>query len=78
MEHWTTSSEFFEVFLVEMNDQIFDSNGLIILTVALRFCFLVVPEDHNRLAESLICLHRDLLRRISQRDSGYTNFLART
>ena len=62
MEHWTISSEeFFKFFLVKMNDQIFDSNGLRILTVALWSCFIVTPEDRNRLAESLICLHRDLL-----------------
>ena len=71
VEHWTTSrEEFFELSLVEMKDQVFEGNRLKILT------FLVVLEDRSRLAESLICLDRDLLRRISQRGSGYANFLA--
>ena len=30
----------------------------------------------NRLAESLICLNRDLLLRVSQRGSGYADLLA--
>ena len=71
VEHWTTSrEEFFEFSLVEMNDQVFDGNRLKILTL------LVAPEDRSRLAESLICLDGDLLRRISQRGFGYADFLA--
>ena len=54
MEHWTTSSEeFFEFLLVKMNDQIFDSNRLRIMTVALRSCFLVAPDDRNRLVRAV-------------------------
>ena len=71
VDHWTTSREaFFEFTLVEMNDQVFEGNRLKILTL------LVAPEDRSRLAESLICLDRDLLRRISQRGSGCADFLA--
>ena len=71
MEHWTTSrEEFFEFSLVEMNDQVFEGNRLKILTL------FVVPEDRSRLAEGLICLDGDLFRRISQRGSGYVDFLA--
>ena len=58
--------------MIEMNDQVFESNGLRILTVALRHRLLVAPEDRNRLAESFICLNRDLLLRGSQRGSAYT------
>ena len=70
VEHWTTSrEEFFEFSLIEMNDQVFEGNRLKILTL------LVAPEDRSRLAESLICLNRDLLRRISHRGSGCADFL---
>jgi len=76
VEHWTTfREELFEFFLVEMNDQVFEANRLKILTLTLRHRLLVAPEDRNRLAESLICLNRDFLRRISQRGSSYADFL---
>ena len=61
--------ELFEFSLVEMNDQVFEGNRLKILTL------FVAPEDRSRLAKSLICLDRDLFQRISQRGSGYANFL---
>ena len=43
--------DFFKFSLVEVNDQVLESDRL-----ALRACFLVAPEDRSRLAESLICL----------------------
>ena len=76
VKHWTTfREELFEFSLVKMNDQVFKGNRLKILTLALRHRLLVAPEDRNGLTESLICLSRDLLRRISQRGSGYADFL---
>ena len=45
VEHWTTSrEEFLEFSLVEMNDQVFKSNGLRMLTFVLRHCLLVALE----------------------------------
>ena len=41
-EHWTTLREqFFEFFLVEMNNQVFEHNGLKTLIVALHTAFLL-------------------------------------
>ena len=34
-----------EFFLVEMNDQVFKNDRLKILTVVLRHCLLIAPED---------------------------------
>ena len=46
VENWTTFREqFFEFFLDEMNDQVFDDDGLRSPTVTLRHDLLIAEED---------------------------------
>ena len=46
MEYWVTPrEEFFELFLVKVDDQVFDGDGFNTLTVALQHRLLVAEEN---------------------------------